>query len=154
MKPSGLRIRPMCTADVDSVQALAAALPHAPHWTRASWEALLHASAPRRVALAAEAAPGVIAGFVIASLMPPEAELESIAVAPENQRQGIARALLRALEVDLRAAGVTAILLEVRPSNAPARALYRALSFAEAGRRPGYYADPPEDALLLQRELR
>jgi len=153
MMPAGLRIRPMTAADVDSVQALAAALQHAPHWTRSSWEALLVSSAPRRVALAAEVAPDVIAGIAIASLTPPEAELESIAVAPEYQRRGIAHALYLVVESELRAAGATAVLLEVRPSNAPARALYRALGFAEAGRRSGYYADPEEDALLLRRAV-
>lgn len=153
MMPAGLRIRPMSAADVNSVQALAATLQHAPHWTRKSWEALLISSAPRRVAFVVEVAPGVIAGFAIVSLTPPEAELESIGVAPECQRQGIAHALYRAVESELRTAGVTAVLLEVRPSNAPARALYRALGFTEAGRRPGYYADPAEDALLLWREV-
>jgi [ribosomal protein S18]-alanine N-acetyltransferase len=143
----------MTSSDIEGVRAMAAVLPHAPHWTHAAWETLLCSVAPRRVLLSAEAAPGVITGFAIASLMPPEAELESVAVAPEFQRQGIARALIQAIEAEIRAAGVTVLLLEVRPSNASARALYHALGFAQIGRRPGYYADPTEDALLLQREL-
>lgn len=149
----GLRIRPMTAADVEGVRTLAAGLPHAPHWASFSWEILLDSVAPRRVVLVAEAAAGIIAGFAIASLLPPEAELESIAVAQEFQRLGIARSLLQAVEAEIRAAGVTVLLLEVRPSNAPAQALYRALGFVETGRRPGYYADPAEDALLLRRVL-
>lgn len=149
----GLRIRPMTAADVESVRTLAAGLPHAPHWAHFSWERLLDSGATRRVVLVAEAAPDIIAGFAIASLLPPEAELESIAVSAEFQRQGIARLLIQAVEAELRAAGVTVLLLEVRPSNAPAQALYRALGFTEAGRRRGYYVDPAEDALLLRREV-
>lgn len=149
----GLRIRPMTTADVESVRTLADGLPHAPHWTQFSWQRLLDAVALRRVALVAEAAPGIVAGFAIVSLLAPEAELESIAVASEFQRQGVGRLLIHAVEAELRAAEVTALLLEVRPSNIPAQALYRALGFVEAGRRPGYYADPAEDALLLRRVL-
>ena len=54
---------------------------------------------------------------------------------------------------ELIAAQITDVLLEVRASNAAALAVYRALGFAATGRRPRYYADPPEDALLLQLRL-
>ena len=42
------------------------------------------------------------------------------------------------------------VLLEVRESNTPARRLYEKLGFALEGRRPGYYQDPGEDALLFR----
>jgi ribosomal protein S18 acetylase RimI-like enzyme len=45
------------------------------------------------------------------------------------------------------------VLLEVRQSNRPARALYLSLGFIETGRRHGYYADPVEDAIQMRFEM-
>jgi ribosomal-protein-alanine N-acetyltransferase len=86
-------------------------------------------------------------------LLPPQAELETIAVAAEVQRRGLARRIFFAVADELRTARVTEVLVEVRASNLPALALYRAQGFAIAGRRPGYYADPIEDAVLLDLRL-
>ena len=153
MTPPNLAIRPLAEADLDAALALAGALRHAPHWSRATWQALIHTdSSPRRVVLGAFA-DGQLAGLAIASLTPPDAELESIAVATAFQRRGIARAMYADLETSLRAAGIASVLLEVRVSNAPAQALYDVLGFAPAGYRPGYYADPAEDALVLRRAV-
>ena len=102
-----------------------------------------------RVALVAEGAQSSIAGFLVAVLIPPEAELESIAVDAASQRRGIARQLFAALVQELRARCVD-ILLEVRPSNQAGRAFYAALGFVETARRPAYYADPVEDAILMR----
>ncbi|MDR3739159.1 MAG: ribosomal protein S18-alanine N-acetyltransferase [Terracidiphilus sp.] len=140
-------------ADLDAVRALCAALPHAPHWPRTTWQAMLEAaSGAQRFALAAVVS-GLPVGVAIVSVTPPEADLESIAVADAFQRQGIASALMAELSTRLSAAGVTSVLLEVRVSNSPAQALYTALGFAPVGRRPGYYADPIEDALVLRLSL-
>ena len=49
----------------------------------------------------------------------------------------------------VKAKGVTAMTLEVRPSNAPARALYARYGFKDAGRRPHYYQDDGEDAIIM-----
>lgn len=155
MNPRALRIRQITAADVDSVLTLANTLPSAPHWPRATWVTMLDPGHGLRriLLLAQDAETGALAGFAVAASIPPEAELESIAVSSEFQRQGVARALFEAVEAALRAAGVAALVLEVRPSNTPALALYRALGFADAGRRASYYADPEEDALVLRREL-
>jgi ribosomal-protein-alanine N-acetyltransferase len=91
-----------------------------------------------------------VAGFLVASLMPPEAELELIAVDPGAQRRGFARRLFTELAEKLRAAQVAEVVLEVRASNLPALALYRKLGFVESGRRKDYYQIPVEDALLMR----
>ncbi len=93
--------------------------------------------------------PGIV-GFAVASLLPPQAELELIAVAPPFQRGGLARRLFAALATELRAALVTEVLLEVRASNHPALGLYRQLGFLETGRRTRYYQNPVEDAVLMR----
>jgi ribosomal-protein-alanine N-acetyltransferase len=109
-------------------------------------------SHPHRIALGVFSG-AVLAGFAVAVLAPPEAELESVAVAASFQRRGLARALLADLDARLRSARVDTLLLEVRVSNTPAQALYRSLDFVQIGLRPGYYADPAEDALILRRAL-
>ena len=148
----GFRIRSMALTDVDGVAALASSLPEAPRWPRAAYEGCLdpHA-AVRRLACVAEAAKtGVLAGFAIASLNSPQSELESIAVATEFQRRGVGSGLWRFLASALAEKGASEAFLEVRASNRRALALYRSLGFAEAGRRPRYYADPTEDAVILR----
>ena len=151
--PSTIRIRPMTAKDIDRVVELAAGLDDAPHWDRRVYEAAVDRSSPRRAALVADAETGALAGFAVASLVPPEAELESIAVSREYQRRGVARRLFEALAAQLETSGVREVLLEVRQSNRPARALYLSLGFIETGRRHGYYADPVEDAIQMRRDI-
>jgi [ribosomal protein S18]-alanine N-acetyltransferase len=153
--PLSLSIRPMEGRDLDRIVEIADGLGTAPDWTRAAYTAALDASnVPRRVALVAGiSTTGEIAGFAVASLIPPEAELEVIAVVPTLQRRGIAGKLFEAVEEELVAAQVKRILLEVRASNVAALGLYRSLGFGEVGRRGAYYADPVEDAIILRREI-
>ena len=76
----------------------------------------------------------------------------NVAVSPAYRRRGIARELIQALLRELARQGSHRLTLEVRASNAPARALYESLSFAQVGRRPNYYRNPKEDALILRKE--
>lgn len=148
---TGVAIRPMTASDLDRVLSLSESLPEAPHWPRSAWLHAIHPeSTPCRIALVAVGLqPGPILGFAVASLLPPQAELETIAVASESQRMGIGKSLFQALNVRLKAAGVGELQVEVRASNQPALAFYRALGFVKTGFRPGYYADPIEDAVLM-----
>jgi len=75
--------------------------------------------------------------FLIAQIIPPEAEILIVAVDPDHRRNGHARALLDTLKTH---AGQ--IFLDVRADNRPARALYHAAGFAQTGLRSGYYAAP------------
>jgi ribosomal-protein-alanine N-acetyltransferase len=141
----------MAPADLDAVMAIAAGLRDAPHWPRAAYVAASASGVwPQRIALVAEAADSTTAGFLVAALIQPSAELESIAVAPQFQRQGVARELLRRLLHDIRSRQCSEVLLEVRPSNQAGVAFYGALGFEENGRRPAYYSDPVEDGLLMR----
>ena len=80
-------------------------------------------------------------------------ELANVAVGPVWRGRGVAAALLDELLAAAAARAVTAVYLEVRESNAPARALYAARGFEAVGRRRGYYRRPVEDALVLRRQL-
>ena len=152
-------VRPMVAGDIPAVMALADGLPDAPHWTRSAYETAVDStSRPERIVLLAEStiaenlSPG-LAGFAIASIAGSEAELESIAVNPERQRRGVARALFAHLADCLTGRGVSDVFLEVRASNHAARGLYAALGFSQAGLRKAYYAHPIEDALVLRLSL-
>ena len=96
---------------------------------------------------------GEILGYVVALFIFDEAEIADLAVAPQARRRGIGALLLDRTVVEAAFAGVHSLYLEVRESNLAARALYESRSFAQVGRRRGYYQHPPEDALLLKREL-
>jgi len=153
-----LVIRPMQEADLARVLEIAKALPHAPHWPPDVYQRALDPTAlPRRIALVAEephldeALHGgqMVAGFAVASVIPPQAEIETIAVVSDGQRRGVGRLLLSAILQELRRAGVTEVLLEARVSNLPALGLYTAFGFDRTGVRPRYYADPEEDAVLM-----
>ncbi len=109
------------------------------------------ARSPARICLVAEDSERRLVGFGVMVLIPPQAELEAIAVTGECQRQGIARNLLSDLLTGLKRFHITEVILEVRESNRAAQAFYRASGFVETGRRRGYYADPQEDALLMER---
>ena len=148
-------IQRMTAAALAQVQAIAESLSEAPHWPPMAYlTAIDPDAAPRRIALVATGLQsGSVLAFAVASLLPPQAELETIAVAPESQRRGIGRQILTALMDELKAAGVHEFLLEVRSSNLPAIALYRALGFVPCGLRPGYYLDPVEDAVLMRLPL-
>jgi ribosomal-protein-alanine N-acetyltransferase len=74
----------------------------------------------------------------------PEREILNLAVAPQFRRMGIATELLAH---ELRHAA--SFFLEVRESNAAARALYRKLGFIEVGSRPDYYRGPNETAIVM-----
>ena len=144
----------MREGDIAPVIELAARLKDAPHWTDEAYaRALDVTAAPRRIAFVAEDSDDAITGVIIAMLVPPHAELESIAVAASAQRQGIGGRLLADLLSSLRKAEITEVLLEVRASNQAARAFYGFAGFIETGRRSGYYSDPHEDAILLARQL-
>lgn len=152
---TNIEIRPMAPADLDQVVEIDRSLSQAPHWPLAAYIAALDPdSSPRRVALVAvDQRANIAVGFTVASLLPPQAELETIAITAEVQRRGVARRLFTALAEELRTAHGKEIILEVRESNHPALAFYRAQGFLETGRRPRYYADPQEDAVLLSLRL-
>ena len=77
----------------------------------------------------------------------------NIAVHPDFRRRGVAQSLVEGLVAGLKAKNVRCLTLEVRASNDPAIALYHKLGFVQVGRRPNYYRNPKEDALILRKEF-
>jgi len=143
-----MTIRPANPPDVPAMRALAEQADAAAQWPAERYRDLFRADAPKRIALLAEDA-GELVGFVIALAAGHEWELENIAVAASSRRRGVATALLGALIAQASANRAQSLFLEVRASNAAARALYGRLGFAECGRRLAYYQNPAEDAIVF-----
>jgi ribosomal-protein-alanine N-acetyltransferase len=89
-----------------------------------------------------------ICGFLCARIVGGEWEIENVVVQSSLRRRGLASQLLQSLISEWAAAAGTALHLEVRESNTAARALYERHGFREIGRRPAYYRDPDESAIL------
>ena len=90
---------------------------------------------------------GTLCGYVNATWVLDEVNVNRICTHPAFRRQGAAKALFAALDNFCRKRGVTRFFLEVRESNAAAQA------FTETGRRPNFYENPAEGAVLMARIL-
>jgi ribosomal-protein-alanine N-acetyltransferase len=134
--------------DVASILIIERHARSASHWSADEYNKLVS----NGVALVAEDG-GEFCGFICASTLSMEWEIENLVVKQSFLRRGIASALVRELIQTARAKAAAAILLEVRESNLPARALYEKQAFREAGRRRMYYKDPQEDAILYALQL-
>lgn len=94
-------------------------------------------------------------GFAVGRVAADEAELLTLAVAPEARRQGVGRRLLSAFETEAKARGARTVFLEVAETNAAARCLYAGAGYASAGYRRDYYgpAGARTGALVLRKVL-
>ncbi len=93
-----------------------------------------------------------VAGYVGSQTVLEETDMMNIAVHPDFRRRGIGECLVSALAEALKGKGSRCLTLEVRASNAPARALYEKLGFSQIGLRKNYYRNPKEDACILRKE--
>ena len=98
--------------------------------------------------------PSRLAGYLLGRTIAGEGEVLTIGVDPGRRREGLGRALLEAGLDRMRGAGARNVFLEVRESNAAARALYESIGFRPAGIRPHYYRRPRENALVLRRVVK
>lgn len=147
---SPLRVEPMRPEDLDEVLAIERASFSMP-WSRG---AFLYEIQQNRVARCRVMRDdGSIVGYLCVWEIADEIHVTNVAVHPGRRRQGIARALLGGLLAEAQARDVRLIVLEVRPSNREAIALYESFGFRVTGRRRGYYYDTGEDALVMEARL-
>lgn len=99
-----------------------------------------------------EAEDGRVIAMLVLWLIVDEAHIATIATAPEYRRRGIAEQLMVYALKSAMDEGAKSAFLEVRESNMAAQAMYRKYGFVETGRRPHYYKDNDEDALLMTLE--
>ena len=88
-------------------------------------------------------------GYVIFYYVLDEGEIARIATSPQHRRQGVAVRLLEKMRAFSYEQNITRWLLDVRISNETAIHFYKAVGFAEDGVRKNFYANPPEDAILM-----
>lgn len=93
-----------------------------------------------------------VLGYVGSQSVLGEADVMNVAVHPDFRRRHIGQDLIERLIDLLREKNVRSLALEVRVSNESAIALYQKLGFVQVGRRPNYYRNPKEDALILRKE--
>jgi ribosomal-protein-alanine N-acetyltransferase len=144
------RYRRMTVADLDAVMAIEGAIYPYP-WTRGNFSDALGAGYHCWMVECGREAVGYTVVMVAAG----EAHLLNLSVAGAWQRRGVGRELLNYVLKLVRDNGAGIVILEVRPSNRAAIALYSAAGFAEIALRRGYYpaGSGREDAIVLQFEL-
>ncbi len=93
-----------------------------------------------------------IAAMIVSWIIVDEMHIATIATHPDFRRQGIGELILHDALIDGRRAGAHLAFLEVRAGNEPAQAMYRKFGFRVTGKRPRYYRDNGEDAVLMTLE--
>jgi [ribosomal protein S18]-alanine N-acetyltransferase len=142
--------RLLTAADLDAVLAIEEASFNNPT-TREWYQNELQRPEVCYVFLVREAPGAAVAGFCAFWKVIDQIHINNLAIHPDFRGRGLARTLLTRVLEEAAAIGARDATLEVRRSNAAARALYERAGFAIAGVRTSYYTNPIEDALILSR---
>jgi ribosomal-protein-alanine acetyltransferase len=141
------RIRAMRAVDLAQVLEIETASFATP-WSSKTFLNLLRR--PNAALFVAEDFPGSVIGYAVIWFAGPEGEIGDLAVRSTVRRRGVASTLMESVTAEAVERGATEIYLEVRESNEAARALYERHGFEVVNRRPRYYSDPVEDALVMR----
>ncbi|NUO80001.1 ribosomal protein S18-alanine N-acetyltransferase [candidate division KSB1 bacterium] len=149
---AGLRIhlRAMQLEDLPQIVAIEAQS-HLEPWTQHAFRAEMETSlvAQPFVALRQDE----IVGYIVPWFVADELQIANITVKESFRQLGVGRLLLaHALEL-AQQRHCRVAYLEVRDSNAAARALYASMGFVVEGVRPKYYGRAQEDAILMKKDL-
>jgi ribosomal-protein-alanine N-acetyltransferase len=145
-----IQIVPLSREYLDQIIAIERASFSDP-WTRGMFESELDVEA-RGYARGAMRRHHLV-GYLFAVIIPDEAHVGNVAVAPAERRRGVAQELLDQLMKDAYEAGVRRVTLEVRASNHTARKFYYKNHFLDVAIRKNYYRSPVEDAIVMYRVL-
>jgi [ribosomal protein S18]-alanine N-acetyltransferase len=148
-----MTIRPAKPSDISRILELERGAATAAHWKQDDYVAMLAGVGARRVVLVAEERKNLL-GFIVAQSATDEWEIENVVVAAEARRRRLASRLIERLLDIATSYGAISLVLEVRESNLAARALYASAGFVEASRRPKYYSNPEEDAVICRLDVR
>jgi len=145
----GIVIRRMVPGDIDNVIALES-LVFGSHPDKDAYEKAC--LCPGNVYMVAEHKGRAVAYCTIVTSYE-TADLCNIAVEEGYRRCHIAEMLLSECILCCAAEGVERILLEARENNIPALEFYKKTGFKKIGIRKGYYAEPREDAVVMEKDL-
>ena len=146
-----LALRTMDYGDVDQVMRIEQCIYPYP-WTAGNFIDSLDSG---YVCMVAEL-DGPLVGYAVLMPSVDEAHLLTIGIATEHQRKGLGEEVLGRMMAMAHESGINRIILEVRPTNAPALALYRKCGFQQIGLRRGYYPadnNGREDAIVMECNL-
>jgi len=147
-KGRSTRVRPCTEADLSQIEAILERSPEAGVWTaRGLAEALEQDRSHFLVGWQYKE----IAGFISGRQVLDEGEILNLAVKPELRRKRVGEALVEELLEVFAKDRVVKVFLEVRESNTAAIAFYQRMNFRLTGKRPAYYKNPVEAALVLLR---
>jgi ribosomal-protein-alanine N-acetyltransferase len=121
-------------------------------WTAGMFWSELAGVPETRLYLVAEDG-GRLVGYAGLAATRHEADVQTMAVDPDRQGEGLGRRLLDALLAEAERRGCAQVFLEVRADNERALELYRRADFAQVGRRRGYYQPEGVDAVLMRRRI-
>lgn len=143
-------IRRMTEPDLDAVVHLDKISFSAP-WPPDSFAYELRANPNAHCWVAVDRKETVV-GFLVLWLVADEAHIATLAVHPEHRREGIGQQLVITCLSESIHKGAGKAYLEVRAGNHAALKMYQKFGFLEVGRRPRYYQDNLEDAVLMTRK--
>jgi ribosomal-protein-alanine N-acetyltransferase len=149
--PAPILLRRMVVSDLDELFAYEREMFGPEAWSRRSYLDELADAEFRHYLVAADG--DTVLGCAGLLVVAETAQIVTIAVLPHARRQGIARALLRALVREAGRRQAEEVILEVRVDNAAARGLYEREGFTVIATRKGYYDHGRVDALVMRREL-
>ena len=148
-----MTLRPASVADLDAIMSLERASFPGDAWSDAMMREEL--GSPHGWYVVDEEAGRLVGyGGLRAVRGATDADIQTIALAPEVRGRGRGRTLLRALLAEAAQRGVADVFLEVRADNPVAQALYLSEGFLEVGRRPRYYQPDDVDAIVMKLDLR
>ena len=152
LRPDARSLLPMTAAQLDAVLAIEAGS-YAFPWSRGNFVDSLAAGYAASVLYGDD---GTMLGYFVAMAGVDEMHLLNLTVAPAHQHRGHARFMLDALIALCRERRAEQLWLEVRESNARARAIYLRRGFVHVGVRKGYYPaarGQREDAIVMSLQL-
>jgi len=155
LKPLEAQFEAMTPAWLDAVLRVEESAYPQP-WTRGNFIDSLNAGYQAQLLTAGNDPDAQLLGYFVAMKGVDEVHLLNITVAPDHQRQGWARIMLDGLAIWSRAQGAQWLWLEVRVSNARAKAVYECYGFRHVGTRRNYYpagASAREDAVVMSLAL-
>ena len=145
-----LELRKLELRDLNAIEVIERVSYPTP-WSRSMFAGEL--AKPSSLSLGAfDADSDELVGYLVISRYVDAWHVMNVAVAPEQRRRGVARALLDRLFEVTASDERRGYTLEVRVSNEGAIKLYEAMGFVARGVRRGYYTDNREDALIMWRD--
>ncbi|MDD4561683.1 MAG: ribosomal protein S18-alanine N-acetyltransferase [Syntrophomonadaceae bacterium] len=145
----GFILRKMTSQDIDEIMQIEQKCFTLP-WSRESYRGELKNNFATYLVCDFE---GKIAGYGGIWVVFEDAHITNVAVDPDFRQSGMGTALMQELEQKARDKKAQRILLEVRPSNEAALAMYRNLGYSPTGLRQNYYSDNGEDAIIMTKFL-